>query len=79
MSEIIQIIGVGIFIVGGIAFLVAAFKTSLLWGLACLLITPITILYLFMHWGDAKKPFLIQLGGVAVIFVASHMQSLYAL
>ena len=33
METIIQLLGLGIFIIGGILFLIEAFKTSLLWGL----------------------------------------------
>ena len=36
------------------------------------------LLHLFMHWGDAKKPFLIQLGGVAV-FLLRRICKVYTL
>jgi hypothetical protein len=74
--EILIYVGIGVFIIGGIAFLVAAFRTSLLWGLACLLIAPISIIYLFVHWSDAKKPFLIQVFGVAIIIFSAYTQGL---
>ena len=74
MSDIFLFIGLGVFIFGGVAFLISAFKTSLLWGVGCLLITPVTIFYLFMHWGDAKKPFIILLSGSAIMLVGSYMQ-----
>ncbi len=74
MSEIFQIIGLGIFILGGIAYLVAAFRTSIIWGLGCLFITPVSILYLFFHWGDAKKPFLIQVIGGVVMLASVYAQ-----
>jgi hypothetical protein len=39
--------------------LVRAFKRSILWGLAVLLLSPITaILYGIIYWRDDKKPFL---------------------
>jgi uncharacterized membrane protein len=77
MSEIFQIIGLGIFILGGIAFLIAAFRTSIIWGLGCLFIAPISILYLFCHWGDAKKPFLIQVIGGFVIFASAYARGIF--
>lgn len=71
MSEIFLIIGLGIFIIGGIGFLIAAFKTSMWWGFGCLLVSPVQLFYLFFYWSDAKKPFLIQvIGGVMMIAAA---------
>jgi len=74
MSNIIQIIGLCIFFLGGIMYLIASFKTSLLWGFGCLLITPVTLFYLFFHWDDAKKPFLIQIGGFVIMLIGTYAQ-----
>ena len=74
MSNIIQFVGVGIFILGGIFFLIEAFKTSLLWGLGCLFFTPVSLFYLFCHWGNAKKPFLIQIVGFVILFAGAYLQ-----
>lgn len=79
MSDIILLIGIGVFIIGGFLFLVAEFRTSVLWGLGCLLIAPVTFLYLFIHWSDAKKPFGIQLIGFAIVVTAAYMQGLIRL
>ena len=66
-EEIIALILLGIgalmSIVGGIWFLVAAFQTSIGWGIGCLLCGFVGIAFLFMHWDAAKKPFLVSLGG----------------
>lgn len=74
MNEIALYIGLGIFVIGGIAFLIAAFKTSLLWGLGCLLLPPVALIYLFVHWNDAKGPFLTQMFGVAFIAFSAYAQ-----
>ena len=74
MADIFLIIGLVIFIIGGIGFLIAAFKTSLLWGLGCLFISPIQIIYLFVHWDSAKKPFFIQLIGGCVMLASAYSQ-----
>jgi len=55
METIIQLLGLGIFIIGRILFLIEAFKTSLLWGLGCVFLAPANIFYLAFHWGNAKK------------------------
>ncbi len=46
--EVLLYIGLGIFIIGGIGTLIAAFKTSILWGIGCLLIAPVSLLF-FNH------------------------------
>ncbi|BBO79092.1 hypothetical protein DSCW_65090 [Desulfosarcina widdelii] len=74
MAEIFLLIGLGVFIIGGIGFLIAAFKTSILWGLGCLFLAPIQIIYLFVHWDSVKKPFLLQLAGGVVMLTSAYLQ-----
>ncbi|VTR63904.1 conserved membrane hypothetical protein [Desulfosarcina cetonica] len=74
MADIFLLLGLGVFIIGGIAFLIAAFKTSMLWGLGCLFIAPIQIIYLFVHWDSAKKAFLSQLVGGAIMLYSAYLQ-----
>lgn len=68
-------IGIAIIIIGGIGFLIAAFKNSILWGLGCLILSPISLVFLILHWQEAKNPFFLQLIGVAVVFAGSMMIS----
>ena len=76
MPDIFLLVGLGIFIIGGIGFLIAAFRTSLIWGLCCLFISPIQIIYLFVHWDSAKKPFLIQLVGGLVMLTSAYFKGI---
>ncbi|WP_105199599.1 MULTISPECIES: hypothetical protein [unclassified Pseudoalteromonas] len=71
--EIMAFIGIVIFLIGGIGFLIAAFKTNILWGLACLFISPVSIIYLILHWSEAKNPFFLQLAGLAVVLFSGSM------
>ncbi|WP_105257939.1 hypothetical protein [Pseudoalteromonas sp. T1lg88] len=71
--EIMAFIGIVIFLIGGIGFLIAAFKTNILWGLACLFISPVSIIYLILHWSEAKSPFFLQLAGLAVVLFSGSM------
>lgn len=64
-------LGIAIFIIGGIGTLIAAFKTSVLWGLGCLFIAPISLIFLFLHWDVAKNPFFLQVIGIALAFFGS--------
>lgn len=67
MSEIVFYVGLGIFVIGGIGLLIAAFRTSILWGLAVLFIAPVAVIYLILHWQDAKGSFKIQVFGLLII------------
>ncbi len=73
--EVLFYIGIGIFIIGGIGTLIAAFKESLLWGLGCLLFTPISLVFLVLHWQKAKNPFFLQVVGLAVVLLGAGMKT----
>ena len=63
------LLGLVIFIVGGFLFLVAAFRESVLWGLACLFIPIVQLFFLIVHWPEARKPFFVQLLAFVLIIV----------
>jgi hypothetical protein len=52
----------------GIQLLVIAFNTSILWGIGCLFVPFVGLLFVILHWDEAKTPFLGSLGS-AVCFV----------
>lgn len=60
-------------VIGCIGFLIAAFKQSILWGLGCILLSPISLVFLIIHWNEAKNPFFLQLAGMGIIFLAVFM------
>ena len=64
-------IGIFLFVLGAIGTLIASFKTSVLWGLGCLLLAPVSLLFLILHWDVAKNPFFLQLIGLALLFAGS--------
>ena len=68
---VLAYIGIAIFIIGGIGTLIASFKTSILWGLGCLFIAPVSLIFLILHWDVAKNPFYLQLIGIALAFIGS--------
>ncbi len=58
-------------VVGKIMFIVAAFRTSAVWGICVLFLQGIAdFLFLIMHWEDAKKAFGIQILGILIGFAA---------
>ena len=69
MGALIIILGIILFAVGGFLFLVAAFRESIWWGLACLFLPVVQIFFLIVHWRNARKPFFIQLLGLVVFLV----------
>ncbi len=68
---VLAYIGIGLIFIGGLGFLIAAFQTSIWWGLGCLLLYPVSIVYLLMHWSEAKNPFLLQLLGLGLVLLAT--------
>ena len=65
-------LGLVIIVIASIGFLIAAFQESILWGLGCLLFSPISIVFLIMYWNEAKNPFFLQLIGLAIMFTGLH-------
>jgi len=64
LGIVLAIAGFLIALVGGIMFLMVAFEESVGWGLGCLFIPFVSLLFLIMYWDRAAKPFLINLVGV---------------
>ncbi len=73
MWDFIGYTGVVVFILGGLVLLVAAFRTSFLWGLGCLIFAPLSLVYLFVHWRSAKFPFIVQVFGVFLFLLAVYV------
>lgn len=69
-------IGAVVSIVGGIMFLIVAFKEGVGWGLGCLFLSfPISLIFLVKYWQQSKKSFFIQLAGAGVLIVAVLLSS----
>ena len=67
------IVGLVLVAIGVLAFVFAAFRESLLWGLGVLFIPPLALVFLLVHWRVAKHGFLIKLWGLALIVLGSGM------
>ncbi len=61
MAQLLMAIGGIIGLVFGIMILVKAFQTSVGWGLACLLVPFVSLIFVITHWEETKKPFLLGL------------------
>ncbi|TGD70284.1 hypothetical protein E4634_21225 [Mangrovimicrobium sediminis] len=69
--NVLAILGIAICLIGGIGLLIAAFRVGVFWGICCLLIAPASILFIVMHWQDAKNPFFLQLIGVVILLIVA--------
>ena len=58
--------GAVMMLIGIIRMLIAAFRTSILWGLGCLFLPLCMLIYLITHWEDAKSGFFLKLKGAFV-------------
>ena len=63
----LSVLGTILALIGGIWLIILAFKESILWGLGCLFIPIISLVFVFMNWEDTKKPFLLNLVGVVLM------------
>jgi hypothetical protein len=62
-------VGLIVMILGGIKVLVHAFDTSMGWGVVCLVLPALLLLFGFTHWDLTKKPMGAMLVGFAVMLV----------
>lgn len=73
----VAIIGLIIFLAGSIGFLIAAFRAGILWGLSCMFLPFVSLIFLFLHWKIAAKPFLISILGVSILFLSTIFSSTF--
>jgi hypothetical protein len=71
VAIIVTVAGYIVGLIDGICLLIVAFQESIGWGLACLFLPSVSIVFAIMHWDDAKMPFLVSLGGGLAIFVGA--------
>lgn len=64
----------GIFIFG-IWMLTIAFQESVLWGLGCLFVPFVGLIFIAKHWEKTKGPFLGQLTCIVPLIVGTLMVS----
>ena len=57
-----------IVVLGGLWMLVVIFQTSVVWGILSILVPFVSLLFVIMHWDDTKRPFLVQLVGLVLIY-----------
>ena len=58
LGTICLCIGALIAIIYGLQLLIMAFRESILWGLGSIFVPFVSLLFVVMHWDEAKSPFL---------------------
>jgi hypothetical protein len=71
IATILVLVGLVLVLLGGLTFLVATFRESVLWGIACLVLPLASLAFLILHWQKAKDPFFLQLYGIAFVIGAA--------
>ncbi|MEZ5521967.1 MAG: hypothetical protein R3F08_10915 [Dokdonella sp.] len=57
-----------ILVLGGLWMLFVIFQTSVVWGILSILVPFVSLLFVIMHWDDTKRPFLVQIVGLVLIY-----------
>ncbi len=65
-GALIFIGGLLLVLLGYVCFVVAAFRTGVIWGLAVMFLPLVWLFFLIVEWHRAKSPFFLQLWGAAI-------------
>jgi hypothetical protein len=74
IKTVILLAAYAAFAVGSIWLIIRAFRTGVLWGLACLFISPMMILFAVTHWSAGRDPLLLQVSGFLLFFVGACLR-----
>jgi len=76
----LETVGVALILIGGvislfygIQILILAFQASILWGLGCLLIPLVDLIFVIAYWDTAKAPFLKMVLAIPLVIVGSYL------
>jgi hypothetical protein len=69
MGAMLMMAGYLVLVVGGLWMVIVAFQESVLWGIGCMVLPFLGLVFLFMYWQQAKRPFFLQLAGMALVLV----------
>jgi hypothetical protein len=60
-------LGIVILLIGNVWIAIKAFQQGILWGLGCLFIPLVSLIFVITHWAETKVPFIVSLAGVALV------------
>lgn len=73
MGAILLLGGGLLMLVGGILIAVAAFRESVLWGLACLFIPFAALIFVITHFEEAKGGLMFYVAGIGAAVLGAVM------
>lgn len=73
LGPVVFFLGAVVVLVGGIWFLIEAFREHVLWGLGCIFFGIVGLIFLILHFDRAAKPFFLQLGGAVIMVIGIIM------
>jgi hypothetical protein len=62
-------LGMVILLIGNVWIAVKAFQKGILWGLGCLIVPFVSLIFVIMHWAETKIPFIVSLAGIVLIIL----------
>ena len=71
LGALVVFAGIALLFLGAIAFLVAEFRESPLWGIGGLVLPVVNLVFLILNWDRAKNAFFLQLYGVGFILLGA--------
>ncbi|ABG40952.1 hypothetical protein Patl_2436 [Paraglaciecola sp. T6c] len=77
ITMIITLVGLLIFIVGALLLLLEAFNQSTFWGLACLFIQPVCLVFIVLYWRVAKLSFYTQVAGLGMLLIGLNLHDYF--
>jgi hypothetical protein len=68
-----QWMGYGLCFIGGLWIIVLAWQRGIVWGLACLFIPVVQLIYVALNWKESKSAFFLIVAG----FVAFALSGIF--
>jgi hypothetical protein len=69
------ILGAVLAFIGHLLIVVDAWQKGILWGLGCLMVPLIALIYVALNWKTMKTPFLFQVAGFLALTWAESMRA----
>jgi hypothetical protein len=64
-------LGYALCFLGGLWIIVLAWQKGILWGLGCLLVPVIQLVYVALNWKQAKSAFFLLVAGLVALLVSA--------
>lgn len=71
MAGILILAGFGLTFIGAIMIAIAAFKESVLWGIGCLVVPLVALIFVIMHFKESKGGLMAYAAGIAAMLAGA--------